>query len=349
MLQRPRKLDSAARGPCPADRGAVERRGRGGGRPRVPSGDRLGAAGVGKSRLVDDFVDGLGGRACVLRGRCLPYGEGITYWPLAEIVRDLRGEEGDRREQSAREPSPRRLADDPKAELIASRAGAIRSGSAALPARRARRSSGRSRRLFEALARDRPLVIVIDDLQWAEPTFLDLVEHVADLARDAPVVLLCIGAARAARGAPRLGRREAERRIDPPGAARPGRVQRARREPAQSRQPVARGGRAHRRCLRGQPAVRRGAARDVDRRRAASKRGRALGARGRAGRAARAAHDPCAARSAARAPARGGARAARARLRGGHGLPSRGDARAGAGGARTARGPESDRAGPQGR
>ena len=48
------------------------------------------------------------------------------------------------------------------------------------------------RRLFEGLARSRPLVIVVDDLQWAEQTFLDLVEHVADLARDAPVVLLCM-------------------------------------------------------------------------------------------------------------------------------------------------------------
>ena len=67
----------------------------------------LGAAGVGKSRLVDDFVDGLGGRACVLRGRCLPYGEGITYWPLAEIVRDLIGGEGDDREEGRAKPSPR--------------------------------------------------------------------------------------------------------------------------------------------------------------------------------------------------------------------------------------------------
>ena len=102
----------------------------------------LGAAGVGKSRLVDDFVDGLGGRACVLRGRCLPYGEGITYWPLAEVVRDLIGGEGDGREESAREAIAARLADDPKAELIAS-VLAEPSVSAALPARRARRSSGR--------------------------------------------------------------------------------------------------------------------------------------------------------------------------------------------------------------
>ena len=54
----------------------------------------LGPAGVGKSRLVDEFTDGLAGRATVLRGRCLSYGEGITYWPLSELVRDLAGEAG---------------------------------------------------------------------------------------------------------------------------------------------------------------------------------------------------------------------------------------------------------------
>ncbi len=150
----------------------------------------LGAAGVGKSRLVDDFVDGLGGRACVLRGRCLPYGESITYWPLAEIVRDLIGAEGDDREESSREAIAARLADEPKADLIASVvADTVGLGGSA--GATSEEIFWAARRLLEALARDRPLVLVIDDLQWAEPTFLDLVEHVADLARDAPVVLLC--------------------------------------------------------------------------------------------------------------------------------------------------------------
>ena len=151
----------------------------------------LGAAGVGKSRLVEDFVDGLGGRACVLRGRCLPYGEGITYWPLAEIVRDLIGAERGAPEEGSREAILARLSDEPKAELIAS----VVAGTVGLGG-----SSGATseeifwavRRLFETLARSSPLVVVIDDLQWAEPTFLDLVEHVADLARDAPIVLLCM-------------------------------------------------------------------------------------------------------------------------------------------------------------
>ena len=61
------------------------------------------------------------------------------------------------------------------------------------------------RRLFEALARRRPLVVVVDDLQWAEPTFLDLVEHVADLSRDAPIVLLCMARPELLEGRPGWG------------------------------------------------------------------------------------------------------------------------------------------------
>jgi predicted ATPase/class 3 adenylate cyclase/DNA-binding winged helix-turn-helix (wHTH) protein len=151
----------------------------------------LGAAGVGKSRLVEDFVNGLGGRACVLRGRCLPYGEGITYWPLAEIVRDLIGAERGAPEEGSREAIVARLSDEPKAEVIASVvADTVGLGGSA--GTTSEEIFWAVRRLFETLARSRPLVVVIDDLQWAEQTFLDLVEHVADLARDAPIVLLCM-------------------------------------------------------------------------------------------------------------------------------------------------------------
>ncbi len=151
----------------------------------------LGAAGVGKSRLVEDFVDGLGGRACVLRGRCLPYGEGITYWPLADVVRDLIGDGDGREASSAR--SHRRAARG-RAEGRADRARSWRtpSASAAPAGATSEEIFWAVRRLFEALARTARSCVVLDDLQWAEPTFLDLVEHVADLARDAPIVLLCM-------------------------------------------------------------------------------------------------------------------------------------------------------------
>jgi predicted ATPase/class 3 adenylate cyclase/DNA-binding SARP family transcriptional activator len=149
----------------------------------------LGAAGVGKSRLVQEFIGALGNRATVLRGRCLPYGEGITYWPLAEVVRDLT----EAHERAG--PSPpaiaAQVAGEPKADLIVDGlADALGLGDSKGGTRE--KTFWAVRRLFEAVARRRPLVVVFDDLQWAEPTFLDLVEHVADLSRDAPLVVLCI-------------------------------------------------------------------------------------------------------------------------------------------------------------
>ena len=147
----------------------------------------LGAAGVGKSRLVEEFTAGLGGGATVLAGRCLPYGEGITYWPLAELLRDLAGEA----EADLRGAVAARLQDDPKADVIADvLAEAIGLGGAA--SYPTEKIVWAARRLFEVLAHDRPLVVVLDDLQWAEPTFLELVEHVADVSRGAPIVLLCM-------------------------------------------------------------------------------------------------------------------------------------------------------------
>src|SRR5262249_50633594 len=127
----------------------------------------------------------------VLRGRCLPYGEGITYWPLAEIVREIARAEGrDPGEQSASAVSAR-LAGGEKAELIVERLGhALGLGGAG--GARSGETFWAVRRLFEALARAGPLVIVVDDLHWAESTFLDLIEHVAKFSRDFPILLVCI-------------------------------------------------------------------------------------------------------------------------------------------------------------
>jgi class 3 adenylate cyclase/tetratricopeptide (TPR) repeat protein len=116
----------------------------------------LGPAGIGKSRLVADFLERVGDSADVLRGRCLSYGEGITYWPLVEILVAI-----DVEPDSVIGSSP------PETQLA-------------------------FRRLLESRASERPQVVVIDDLQWAEPVFIDLVEHVADFSRDAPIFLLCV-------------------------------------------------------------------------------------------------------------------------------------------------------------
>jgi class 3 adenylate cyclase/tetratricopeptide (TPR) repeat protein len=124
----------------------------------------LGAAGIGKSRLVHEFLDGVDGQATVLFGRCLPYGEGITYWPLVDVLRRVETAE----------------ATDLRERLTGETGGL------------AEEIAWSTRRLFEQLARERPLVVVLDDLHWAEPTFLDLVEHIADWSREAPMLLVAV-------------------------------------------------------------------------------------------------------------------------------------------------------------
>jgi class 3 adenylate cyclase/tetratricopeptide (TPR) repeat protein len=131
----------------------------------------LGAAGVGKSRLARELAATAGRGTRLLVGRCLPYGEGITYWPLREILRSLDGAGG-----------------VGAADLEILRAAAGEGTAAAGPDETAHAL----RRLVEAQARERPLVLAFEDIHWAEPAFLDLVEHVADTVRELPVLLLCL-------------------------------------------------------------------------------------------------------------------------------------------------------------
>jgi len=138
----------------------------------------LGTAGVGKSRLVAEFLQSLDG-ATVVGGRCLSYGEGISYWPVTAAVKELLG------------PSPddelAQLGFDPTtAQTLEPILG--RQKLASSP----EEISWAVRKLFETAAARRPLVIVFDDLHWGEPVFLDLVEHIADFSRDAPILLLCM-------------------------------------------------------------------------------------------------------------------------------------------------------------
>ena len=125
----------------------------------------VGDAGVGKSRLVAEALAGVEARA--VRGRCLPYGEGITYWPVVEVVKQLAV-----------------LPSDPVA------AAAIRS----LLGESEVGTSGDEiawavRKLLEEQA---PLVVVFDDIQWGDETFLDLVESTALLSAGVPLLLLCM-------------------------------------------------------------------------------------------------------------------------------------------------------------
>ena len=136
----------------------------------------LGDSGIGKSRLARELVQELGNRARVVVGRCLAYGEGITYWPLSEIVRASAG---------GRYAEIQSLVVDP---LVADRIAAAIGVGGEVGTKE--ETQWAARRFLEALAAELPLVVVLDDLHWAEPTFLDLVEYVADFVA-APVLLLC--------------------------------------------------------------------------------------------------------------------------------------------------------------
>jgi class 3 adenylate cyclase/tetratricopeptide (TPR) repeat protein len=149
----------------------------------------VGAAGVGKSRLVAELVARYRPRATLLVGRCLPYGEGITYWPLTEIVEQAVGIEDDDEAEVARSKLDAELRSDPDGETIAKRLAQIigleegtESGEHGFWA---------VRRLLEIVAARRPLIVVLEDLQWAEPMLLALVEHLASQLRPVPLLLAC--------------------------------------------------------------------------------------------------------------------------------------------------------------
>jgi len=151
----------------------------------------LGPAGVGKSRLIAAFLENEAGAARVLRGRCLPYGQNITFWPIGEIVRQAAGILPDDAPEMAAGRIRALLGDESDAELVTSRiAGALAIEQTDAPVEE---TFWAVRRLLETLARERPLVVVIDDLHWAAPTLLELIEHTADWIRDAPILLVAMG------------------------------------------------------------------------------------------------------------------------------------------------------------
>jgi class 3 adenylate cyclase/tetratricopeptide (TPR) repeat protein len=123
----------------------------------------LGAAGVGKTRLTEEFVARLGPEATVLRGRCLHYGEGITFWPLVELLVQL---------------------GEPAVSVLER----VAEGGSASP----EELFWEVRKLLEHSAAERPVVAVVDDLHWAEPMLLDLLDHVTDLSRGVPILLVCL-------------------------------------------------------------------------------------------------------------------------------------------------------------
>ena len=156
-------------------------------RPLVPALHVLGRR-RGQVAPRHEFLDALD--ATVVRGRCLSYGEGITYWPVVEVLKQLgaparRRGGGDRR--SARSWASRRPTTSRRDRLGVPQAA--RAGGGRAPARRASSTTSTGR----------------------EPTLLDLIEHIADLSRDAPILLLCMARPGAARPPTGLGRRQDQR------------------------------------------------------------------------------------------------------------------------------------------
>jgi class 3 adenylate cyclase/tetratricopeptide (TPR) repeat protein len=145
----------------------------------------LGEAGVGKSRLIDELVHAVEQDATVLRGRCLPYGEGITFWPLAEAVREAaRIAERDTTETARAKLLD--LAGD--AEVTERVASALGLSTEPFPVQEL---VWGARRLLESLGRERPVLVLFEDVHWAEPTFLELVEQVFEHATDSSLLVVC--------------------------------------------------------------------------------------------------------------------------------------------------------------
>jgi class 3 adenylate cyclase len=128
----------------------------------------LGDAGIGKSRLAAEVLASID--ATVVRGRCLPYGEGITYWPVVEVLQQL-----------DRLPS-----DETAAAAVRSLLGETEAATSP------DEIAWAFRKTLEQAATERPLVVVFDDLHWGEETFLELIEHVALLSSGGSITLLCL-------------------------------------------------------------------------------------------------------------------------------------------------------------
>jgi class 3 adenylate cyclase/tetratricopeptide (TPR) repeat protein len=145
----------------------------------------LGAAGMGKSRLVHELVSSLGDRASIVRGRCLSHGRGTTFWPVVEIVREAAGILEDDPPQAACAKIATLVQDNEVADRVASVVGLSTSE---FPIEEV---FWGARKLLEAMSAENPLIVVLEDVHWAETTFLDLVEHVLSTA-ETRILLVCL-------------------------------------------------------------------------------------------------------------------------------------------------------------
>ena len=148
----------------------------------------FGDPGIGKSRLAQEFYAGLE-RTTVLTGRSLPFGEGIAYRPLAEMVQDAAGISEDDTPEEAIEKLREACSSDAVADLLGLASGVLDSVSGG---RRGQEIAWAAHEWATNLAEAQPLVLGFEDVHWSEEPLLDLVEHLADRIDDAPVLILCL-------------------------------------------------------------------------------------------------------------------------------------------------------------
>ena len=148
----------------------------------------FGEPGIGKSRLVHEFVEGVE-RATILRGRCLPFGEGVTYWALAEMVKQSAGITDNDPIAEAFEKLRACCESDAIADLLAAATGLLGASE---------REHNREELLWaarawaEEFALMQPLVLVFEDIHWAEEPLLNVIEHLARSVRDAPLLIISV-------------------------------------------------------------------------------------------------------------------------------------------------------------
>jgi class 3 adenylate cyclase/tetratricopeptide (TPR) repeat protein len=148
-----------------------------------------GDAGIGKSRLAAEFLDGLEG-VTVLKGRCLPYGESVTYWPVAEMVKSAAGIADD----DPLDVAIDKLRECCPAEEVADLLGLATGVLEAVHGERSQQEiSWAAREWAELTARStQPLILVFEDIHWAEEPMLQLIEHMTTWVKDAPLMVICL-------------------------------------------------------------------------------------------------------------------------------------------------------------
>jgi class 3 adenylate cyclase len=147
-----------------------------------------GEPGVGKSRLIREFLAGVEG-ATILSGRALPYGEGITYWPLAEMVKSAAGITDDDPMETAREKLIECCGDEAIAELLGLASGVMEAveGERGQP-----EIAWAAREFVDELADVQPLIMVFEDIHWAEEPLLELIDHLAQWVRERALLVVCL-------------------------------------------------------------------------------------------------------------------------------------------------------------